>query len=95
MQQQTQAAATLPKCNLVGPNRTPETLCAGHLQSPMFGLTELTDAYSNKPMWKPNSRGELQCKQTAGNLNFSEWNLVEPDLLTVEPLCGTLWNLNF
>ena len=23
------------------------------------------------------------------------WNLVEPQLLTVEPLCGTLWNLNF
>ena len=23
------------------------------------------------------------------------WNLVEPELLTVQPLCGTLWNLNF
>ena len=23
------------------------------------------------------------------------WNLVEPELLTVEPLCATLWNLNF
>ena len=23
------------------------------------------------------------------------WNLVEPELLTVEPSCGTLWNLNF
>ena len=23
------------------------------------------------------------------------WNLVEPELFRVEPLCGTLWNLNF
>ena len=23
------------------------------------------------------------------------WNLVEPQLLIVEPLCGTLWNCNF
>ena len=23
------------------------------------------------------------------------WNLVEPQVLTLEPLCGTLWNLNF
>ena len=23
------------------------------------------------------------------------WNLAEPQLLRVEPLCGTLWNLNF
>ena len=34
------------------------------------------------------------CASTLQSGTFM-WNLVEPELLRMEPLCGTLWNLNF
>ena len=35
------------------------------------------------------------CGTSTFNRGTFMWSLVEPELLTVEPLCGTLWNLNF
>ena len=46
------------------PNQTKQKAAHHRIQ------TEKQTLPQNNPMWKPNNRGELQDKPTAGNLNF-------------------------